>query len=90
MIDGTSTLSKNGFLDAPLGMTIAPNGDVIAMNGNNGNAVEITPTGRQIFKLMLVPNGAGDLFGVVTSANHKGLVFVNDGVNAVERTASAA
>jgi hypothetical protein len=26
---------------APLGMAIAPNGDVIVMNGNDGNAVDV-------------------------------------------------
>jgi len=82
--DGTNTLTSGGFLNAPLGMTIAPNGDVIVMNGNNGNAVEITPRGRQIAKLTLVPNGAGTLFGVAISGNGRGLVFVNDGSNALD------
>ncbi len=36
-------LSAGGALDAPLGMTLAPNGDLVVVNGNNGNAVEITP-----------------------------------------------
>jgi hypothetical protein len=41
--DGTSTLSSGGWLNGPLGLALAPNGDVIAMNGNDGNAVEISP-----------------------------------------------
>jgi len=81
--DGTSTLTSGGRLDAPLGMTLAPNGDVIAVNGNNGNAVEITPAGRQIAAATLVPNGAGALFGVTLTADGRGLALVNDGTNAV-------
>jgi sugar lactone lactonase YvrE len=84
VVDGSSTLTSGGFLNAPLGMTIAPNGDVIAMNGNNGDAVEITPQGRQIAKLTLVRNGAGTLFGVAITTDGRGLVYVNDGSNAVD------
>jgi hypothetical protein len=81
--DGTSTLTAGGFLDAPLGMTLAPDGSLIVTNGNNGNAVEITPQGTQIAKATLVPNGAGALFGVTNTADGRGLVFVNDSTNAV-------
>jgi len=34
----------------------------------------------------LVPNGAGDLFGLTVAPDHD-LVFVNDGTNAVDRAA---
>jgi predicted lipoprotein with Yx(FWY)xxD motif len=81
--DGTSTLTSGGHLDAPLGLTLAPNGDVIAVNGNNGNAVEITPSGQQITAATLVPNGAGALFGVTLTADGRRLTFVNDSTNAV-------
>lgn len=83
--DGTNTLTSGGFLNAPLGMTIAPNGDVVVMNGNDGNAVEITPQGRQIAKLTLVSNGAGTLFGLAITDDGR-LVFVNDGSNALDMT----
>ena len=43
-------------------MTLAPNGNLIVVNGNNGNAVEITPAGHQLTTRTLVKNGAGDLF----------------------------
>jgi hypothetical protein len=75
-------LSAGGALDAPLGMTLAPDGDLIVVNGNNGNAVEITPAGHQLTTRMLVKNGAGDLFGVITTPD--GIVAVNDGTNALE------
>jgi hypothetical protein len=77
------TLSTGGALDAPLGMTIAPNGDLIVVNGNNGNAVEITPAGKQILTKTLIKNGAGDLFGIVTT--QQGLLINNDGTNALDQ-----
>jgi hypothetical protein len=77
-----STLSAGGALDAPLGMTLAPNGDLVVVNGNNGNAVEITPAGKQISTRTLIKNGAGDLFGVITT--RQGLLIANDGTNALD------
>ena len=82
--DGTSTLSSGGWLNGPLGLVLAPNGDVIAMNGNDGNAVEIDPAGRQVAKVTLVDHGAGDLFGAAIQAAGHGLLFVNDGTNAID------
>jgi hypothetical protein len=75
-------LSAGGALNAPLGMTMAPDGDLIVVNGNDGNAVEITPSGRQITTRTLVKNGAGDLFGIVTTSD--GMIAVNDGTNALD------
>jgi hypothetical protein len=80
----SSVVTSGGYLNGPLGMTLAPNGDVIAMNGNDGNAVEITPAGRQIAKVSLVANGSGDLFGVTIAPNGRDLLFVNDGTNALD------
>ncbi|MGO9560296.1 MAG: hypothetical protein ACLPYW_14585 [Acidimicrobiales bacterium] len=82
--DGTSTLTAGNFLDGPLGMVLAPNGDLIVTNGGNGNAVEISPAGRQIAKVTLAKDGAGDLFGLALTANGRGIVFVNDGSNALD------
>ena len=82
--DGGSTLSAGGWLNGPLGVTLAPNGDVIAMNGNDGNAVEISPQGHQVAKVTLVTNGAGDLFGATVASGGRELVFVNDGTNALD------
>ena len=77
------TLSAGGALDAPLGMTIAPNGDLVVVNGNNGDAVEITPAGKQLATKTLIKNGAGDLFGIITTQT--GLVIANDGTNALDQ-----
>ena len=81
--DVAATISIGGALNAPLGMTLAPNGDLVVVNGNNGNAVEITPQGRQLATKTLVRNGAGDLFGIITTSEGN-LLAVNDGTNALE------
>ena len=78
------TLSAGGSLNAPLGMTMAPNGDLVVVNGNNGNAVEITPAGKQLATKTLIKNGAGDLFGIITTTTGDGLIIVNDGTNALD------
>ena len=62
----------------------APDGDVVAVNGNNGDAVEITPAGRQVATVTLAHNGAGDLFGLTVAPGGKELLFVNDGTNALD------
>ena len=82
--DLSSTLSSGGGLNGPLGLLVAPNGDLIALNGNDGNAVEISPGGKQVAKVTLVKNGAGDLFGAAIEPGAQGLVFVNDGTNAID------
>ena len=79
----SGNLSVGGALSAPLGMTIVPNGDLVVVNGNNGNAVEITPAGKQIATRTLIKNGAGDLFGITQSGNR--LIIANDGTNALDQ-----
>ncbi len=83
-----STLSAGGALDAPLGMTLAPNGDLLVVNGNNGDAVEITPAGKQLATKALVKDGAGDLFGIIMAPAGSGILIVNDGTNALDELRS--
>jgi hypothetical protein len=84
-VSANSTKITSGHsLSAPLGMTLAPNGDLVVDNGNNGNVVEITPAGKQIATVTLVKNGAGDLFGLAVQPGGKGILFVNDGKNALD------
>jgi hypothetical protein len=78
----SSTIAVGGALNAPLGMTLAPNGDLVVVNGNNGNAVEVSPAGKQVATKMVVKNGAGDLFGLATTSS--GLLLVNDGTDALD------
>jgi DNA-binding beta-propeller fold protein YncE len=77
-------LTSGGGLDAPLGMMVAPDGDLIVVNGNDGNAVEVTPRGKQVATTTLVKNGAGDLFGLAIAPGDDGILFVNDGTNALD------
>jgi NHL repeat len=76
---GGSTLSSGGSLNAPLGLAVAPNGDLIAVNGNDGNAVEINPDGAQVDTLTIDPfDAGGDLFGLAIAPGPGGLLFVDD------------
>jgi hypothetical protein len=74
---GGMTVSQGHFLSDPLGLAIAPNGDIISMNGANGRAVETTRSGMQSPKT-LIKHGAGDLFGLAIAPNKNGVYFVND------------
>jgi hypothetical protein len=78
---GGKTVAKGGMLNDPLGLAIAPNADVITMNGADGNAVETTPGGRTAATKTLVANGAGDLFGLALAPFATGIYFVNDAGN---------
>jgi hypothetical protein len=82
---GGITLTQGNSLSAPLGMTLAPNGDIITVNGGNGDAVEITPSGTQIDDVTIDPlNSGGDLFGVTIAPGDRGLLFVDDGNNTLQ------
>jgi hypothetical protein len=78
------TVTSGGALNDPLGMDIAPNGDVLTVNGNDGYLVWTTPHGVQVRKDLLDnngnPPGAGALFGLSVVAGH-GLYFVDDVTN---------
>ena len=84
LTEAATTIFKGGNLNAPLGMVLAPNGDVIMVNGNNGSATELSPGGKQVATRTLIKNGAGDLFGLALTANGQGLLLVDDGANALD------
>jgi hypothetical protein len=73
-------ISAGNNLNDPLGMTIAPNGNIITANGNNGEVVETTVAGAQIATATLDNNngGGGNLFGLALAPNDRGLYFVDD------------
>jgi hypothetical protein len=66
---------------APLGMTLAPNGDILTANGGDGNIVETTPFGAQTEVGADTVNGAGALFGLTVPRGFDGVYFVDDGDN---------
>ena len=79
-----ATVSSGGSLNDPLGMTLAINGNILTVNGDDGFLVETTPGGAQIFKVLLdntgSPPGSGALFGL-TDVPGLGVVFVDDATN---------
>jgi len=80
-----TTITKGGWLNTPLGLITAPNGDVLTVNGANGLLVETTPSGTQVAKKLLdssgSPPGAGALFGLVLAPHNAGVYYVDDAVN---------
>jgi hypothetical protein len=82
---GGNTLTSGGALNGPLGMALAPNGDVITVNSGDGNAVETTPSGQQVDTVKFDPAGlGGDLFGLAIAPGRHGVVFVDDGDNTLK------
>ena len=83
---GTGTMiTSGGALTTPLGLAIAPNNDVLTVNGGNGLIVETTPSGTQVAKKLLdssgSPPGAGALFGLAIAPANAGVYYVDDAVN---------
>lgn len=83
-------VTKNGFLQRPLAMDWAPNGNLLVANGLNGQVVEINPqTGKQIAAQWIdadeaqTPPGSGDLFGIVATPNNDGFYYVEDDMNTI-------
>jgi hypothetical protein len=83
-----TTITTGGAINDPLGLAIAPNGDILTANGGDGNLVETTPAGKQVAVKMLDtspappgPNGNGTLFGLAVVPGGGGVYFVDDGTN---------
>ena len=77
---GGTVLTEGGHLKEPLGMVLAPNGNIITSNGGDGNMVETTPAGQQVaVQTADKKTGAGSLFGLVIAPESKAIYFVDDG-----------
>jgi hypothetical protein len=76
-------ISSGGSLNSPLGLILAPNGDLLAANAGDGNLVEVTPAGKQVATKNIdsTNTGGGTLFGLSLTPDRKGVYFVNDGNN---------
>jgi hypothetical protein len=86
--DGTgNVITTGGRLNTPLGLAVAPNGDVLTVNGADGQLVETTRAGSQIDHRLLnstgKPKGNGALFGLAVTPSGNGLYFVDDDINAL-------
>jgi hypothetical protein len=81
-------VTSNGMLNAPLGLTLAPNGDILTVNAGDGRIVETTPGGAQVAFHWLdrsgSPPGSGALFGLVVTPLRNGVYFVDDATNTFE------
>jgi hypothetical protein len=75
------TVSTGGLLLMPLGLTIAPNGDILTVNAGDGNIVETTPRGTQAASATIAPAGGGSLFGLAVMPGASGIYFVDDSEN---------
>lgn len=82
------TVSEGGALNGPLGLAIAPGGDILTVNSGDGNLVETTPSGNQVDVVTLdstgsppPPGGAGALFGLAVAPHGAGVYFVDDNSN---------
>ncbi len=79
------TVSVGHQLNGPLGLVVAPGGDILTVNSGNGNLVEITPSGFQVAVRTLdrsgSPAGAGALFGLAVKPFQRAVYFVDDATN---------
>jgi hypothetical protein len=79
---GGAVLTEGGHLKEPLGMVLAPNGDILTTNGGDGNIVETTPAGKQTaVQTADTKTGAGALFGLAISPAGNSIYYVDDGEN---------
>jgi hypothetical protein len=81
--DGTgNNVTTGDALMAPLGLAIAPNGNILTVNGADGNMVETTPRGTQAAVKTVddqgSPPGAGNLFGLAVKPGADAVYFVDD------------
>ncbi len=80
---GGFTVATGGHLNNPLGLTLAPNGDILTANAGDGNIVETTPFGFE-FPPAETSAGAGGLFGLTIAPCGRGVLFVNDTENTLQ------
>ncbi|HEY3867324.1 MAG TPA: hypothetical protein VGM10_03205 [Actinocrinis sp.] len=94
---GTGTvLTQGGQLANPLGITVAPDGDLLAANATNGKIVEVTTSGQQVGEYYAIqdvgqdPAGNGDLFDLAINQAGTGVLFVKDDTNSLAVLSAAA
>jgi hypothetical protein len=86
-----ATLSRGGQIADPVGLAVAPNGDLLSTNGGNGKIVEITASGRQVGDYYADqdvdqdPPGADELAGIAVDQAGTGVLFVKDEAGTLDR-----
>jgi len=88
------TVTKDGLLNRPLAMCVAPNGHLLVINAKNGQVVEVDPaSGKQLYAQWIdnnqaqSPPGNGDLFGIAMTPDGNGFYYVEDDVNTLMEAA---
>jgi hypothetical protein len=78
--EGGITVAAGGYLAGPLGLAMAPNGDILTTNAANGDIVETTPVGAE-FQPLDTGAGEGGLFGLTLAPGGRVVLFVDDANN---------
>jgi hypothetical protein len=82
------TVTMDGALNVPLGVIVAPDGDILSVNAGDGRLVETTPMGDQVAVRWLdtsgSPAGSGALFGLAVKPGHRAVYFVDDATNELD------
>jgi hypothetical protein len=83
-----TTVTSGSFLNGPLGLVRAPDGDLLSVNSGNGLIVESTLAGQQLQWPSIdnsgSPPGAGALFGLAIQPGGRGVYFVDDATNTLD------
>ncbi|HKO24047.1 MAG TPA: CHRD domain-containing protein, partial [Chloroflexota bacterium] len=81
-------LTAGGALNGPLGLAMAPNGDILTVNANDGNLVETDIAGTQVQTSTVStagsPPGVGALFGLAVAPNGD-ILFADDNALTLNR-----
>ena len=79
----SATVSAGTPLNGPLGLTLAPNGDLLTVNAGDNNLVELTQRGKVLTVRNVDPGDppGGALFGLAATASPRQVYFVNDDTN---------
>jgi hypothetical protein len=81
-------VTAGGHLNGPLGLAVAPGGDILTVNAGDGKLVETTPSGDQVGNVTLdsmgSPPGAGALFGLAVAPGGSGVYYVDDATNTLD------
>ena len=79
----SATVSFGAPLNGPLGLTLAPNGDLLTANAGDNNLVEVTQGGKivTVTDVDTVDASGGALFGLAATASPRQVYFVNDDTN---------
>jgi hypothetical protein len=80
------TVAAGAPLNGPLGLTLAPNGDLLTVNGGNNDLVELTRSGDVVAvrNLDTADPPGGALFGLATTDEPDAVHYVNDDTNTLD------